>query len=76
MVDLDSGADSLRPSLTPQARVVEAGVDGAGGAAAMVEIDCAQADHRAEGALPWEGGSCKGSSGLGWNCSPAEPGVS
>ncbi len=56
---------------------VEAGVEGAGGASAVVEVDGAEANHGAEGALPGKRGKLQtGISGFGWNCRPSEPGVS
>jgi len=40
-------------------------VDGTGGAAAMVKIDRAESDHRAEGTIPLEGRKLQGQFGVG-----------
>ncbi len=64
MVDLDERGGQLASILDSPGQSVEAGVDGAGGTAAVVEVDGAQADHRAEGALIREGGNLERDLGI------------
>ena len=54
VIDLKDRRGQLASILDAPGERVEAGVDGAGGSATMVEIDRAETDHGAEGTLPWK----------------------
>ena len=56
MIHLNRGRGQLAAIFDSPGERIEARIDGTGCAAAMIEVDCAQTNHRAEGVLPGERG--------------------
>ena len=64
VIDLQDRGRQLAAVFDAPGERVEAGVEGAGGASAVVEVDGAEPDHGAEGALPRKGGKLQGHFGI------------